>query len=86
MQKQMMKPQMILFGLSFVYIVIWIFILTPTFGATTVAYFPGFDHLNIANFLVFGNHGAMGVFYWYPICSFLFGTLSSKIMGILPVD
>jgi uncharacterized membrane protein (DUF106 family) len=86
MQKQMAKPQMILFGISFIYIVVWIFVLTPTFGATTVAYLPGFHNVNVANFLVFGNHGAMGVFYWYPICSFLFGTLASRIMGILPID
>jgi uncharacterized membrane protein (DUF106 family) len=86
MQKQMLKPQMILFGFSFVYIIVWIFVLTPTYGATTVAYLPGFDNINVANFLVFGKHGAMGVFYWYPICSFLFGTLASRIMGILPID
>jgi len=86
MQKQMAKPQMILFGISFVYIIVWIFVLTPTFGATTVAYFPGFENVNLANFIVFREHGAMGVFYWYPICSILFGTLASRIMGILPID
>jgi uncharacterized membrane protein (DUF106 family) len=86
MQKQMAKPQMILFGLSFIYIIVWIFVLTPTFGGTTVAYFPGFENVNVANFLVFGKYGAMGVFYWYPICSFLFGTLTSKILGIIPID
>jgi uncharacterized membrane protein (DUF106 family) len=77
----MAKPQLILFGLSFIYIVVWIFLLTPTFGTTTVAYFPGFE-----NTLIFGPHGSMGVFYWYPICSFLFGTLSSKIMGIISIE
>lgn len=81
MQKQMAKPQLILFGISFIYIVVWIFFLTPTYGATTVAYLPGFE-----NTLVFGPHGSMGVFYWYPLCSILFGTLASRIMGILPVD
>ena len=81
MQKQMAKPQLILFGISFIYIVVWIFFLTPTYGATTVAYLPGFE-----NTLVFGPHGSMGVFYWYPLCSILFGTLASRIMGILPID
>jgi uncharacterized membrane protein (DUF106 family) len=81
MQKQMAKPQVILFGISFVYIIVWIFLLTPTFGATTVAYLPGFE-----NTLVFGPHGSMGVFYWYPICSFLFGPLASKIMGIISIE
>jgi len=81
MQKQMAKPQLILFGISFVYIIVWIFVLTPTFGTTTVAYLPGFESI-----FVFGKHGAMGVFYWYPICSLLFGTLASRILGILPID
>lgn len=81
MQKQMAKPQMILFGISFIYIVVWIFFLTPTYGQTTVAYLPGFG-----NTFVFGPRGAMGVFYWYPICSLLFGTLASRILGVLPVD
>jgi uncharacterized membrane protein (DUF106 family) len=82
MQKQMAKPQMILFGVSFIYIVVWIFFLTPTYGPRTVAFLPGFN--NVLG--MFGENGAMGVFYWYPICSFLFGTLASKILGIIPVD
>ena len=72
MQKKMAKPQVILFGVSFVYIVVWIFVLTPTFGQNPVAYLPGF--------------GPIPVFYWYPICSLLFGTLSSRILGILPIN
>ena len=72
MQKKMAKPQVILFGVSFIYIVVWIFVLTPSFGQSPVAYLPGF--------------GAIPVFYWYPICSLLFGTLSSRILGILPIN
>ena len=71
MQKKRAKPQVILFGVSFIYIVVWIFVLTPSFGQSPVAYLPGF--------------GAIPVFYWYPICSLLFGTLSSRILGILPI-
>jgi len=82
MQAKMAKPQLILVGVSFIYIVVWIFVLTPTFGATTVAYLPGFEGVLGA----FGSHGSMGVLYWYPICSFLFGTLSSKILGIIPIE
>jgi uncharacterized membrane protein (DUF106 family) len=82
MQTKMAKPQLILVGVSFIYIVVWIFVLTPTFGATTVAYLPGFG-----GFLgAFGKNGSMGVLYWYPICSFLFGTLSSKVLGIIPIE
>ena len=33
MQAKMMKPQMVQFGFSFVYIIIWFFVLTPTFGS-----------------------------------------------------
>jgi uncharacterized membrane protein (DUF106 family) len=81
MQKKMAKPQMVLFGVSFIYIVVWIFFLTPTYGASPVAYLPGFG-----NTLGFGPHGEMGVFYWYPICSLLFGTLASRILGVLPME
>jgi uncharacterized membrane protein (DUF106 family) len=72
MQKKMAKPQLVNFGVSFLYILIWIFVLTPTFGGDIVAYVPGF--------------GAISVFYWYPICSLLFGTLSSRILGTLPIE
>jgi len=72
MQKNMMKPQLVNFGVSFLYIFIWIFVLTPTFGANVVAYVPGF--------------GAITVFYWYPICSLLFGTISSRALGTLPIE
>jgi hypothetical protein len=72
MQAKMAKPQMVQFGISFVYIVVWLFVLTPTFGGTTVAYIPGI--------------GGVSVFYWYPICSFFFGLLSSRIIGIMPIE
>src|SRR3990170_7465533 len=81
MQKKMAKPQAILFGVSFLYIVVWIFVLTPTFGANPVAYLPGFGGI-----LGFGPLGQMGVFYWYPICSLLFGTLASRVLGVLPLE
>jgi uncharacterized membrane protein (DUF106 family) len=73
MQKKMAKPQLVNFGVSFLYIFIWIFVLTPTFGQqAAVAYVPGF--------------GPISVFYWYPICSLFFGTLSSRILGTLPIE
>ncbi len=72
MQAKMAKPQLVQFAISFVYIVVWIFILTPTFGPNTVAYLPGI--------------GAIPVFYWYPICSFFFGLLSSRVLGIMPIE
>ena len=41
MQKKMAKPQVVLFVISFSYIFIWWFILTPLYGISTVAYIPG---------------------------------------------
>jgi len=72
MNKKMAKPQLILFALSFSYIFIWWFVLTPTYGANIVAYIPGI--------------GPITVFYWYFICSMLFGTLSSRIIGVMPIE
>jgi len=72
MQKKMAKPQLILFGISFSYILIWLFVLGPTYQANVVAYVPGI--------------GPIPVFYWYLICSFLFGTLSSRILGVMPIE
>jgi uncharacterized membrane protein (DUF106 family) len=72
MQKKMAKPQLVLFAISFSYIFIWWFILTPLYGIQTVAYVPGI--------------GPIPVFWWYFICSFLFGTLSSRVLGIIPIE
>ena len=72
MQKKMAKPQLILFVLSLSYILIWWFVLTPTYGVNTVAYVPGIGPINM--------------FYWYFISSMLFGTLSSRLLGIMPIE
>jgi uncharacterized membrane protein (DUF106 family) len=72
MQKKMFKPQLVLFGLSFSYILVWWLILIPIYGPNIVAYIPGI--------------GGIPVVWWYFICSFLFGTLSSRILGIMPIE
>jgi uncharacterized membrane protein (DUF106 family) len=72
MQQKMFKPQMVQFAISFVYIVIWIFVLTPTYGATSIVYLPGI--------------GPLSVVYWYPICSFFLGLLAGRILGIMPIE
>jgi uncharacterized membrane protein (DUF106 family) len=72
MQKKMAKPQVVLFGLSFSYILIWLFVLGPLYGTHIVAYIPII--------------GQAGVFWWYFICSFLFGTLASRLLGIMPIE
>jgi uncharacterized membrane protein (DUF106 family) len=71
MQAKMMKPQAILLPISFSYILIWIFFLTPTNFPKPVAFVPGI--------------GAIPVLYWYMICSFFFGTLASRVIGVTPV-
>jgi uncharacterized membrane protein (DUF106 family) len=72
MQAQMAKPQMIQFGISFVYIIVWWFVLIPLFGSTPVAYVPGF--------------GPITVIYWYPITSFFLGLLMQRLIGTLPIE
>jgi uncharacterized membrane protein (DUF106 family) len=73
MQSKMMKPQMILLPISFSYIIIWYIFLIPTFGADAVAVVPGLAPAGIP------------VIYWYMICSFFFGTLASRIVGVTPI-
>jgi hypothetical protein len=72
MQKQMAKPQLVLFGISFSYILIWWFVLGPLYGQNIVAYIPGI--------------GPQYLFIWYLICSTLFGLLASRIVGIMPIE
>ena len=87
MQAKMMKPQMVQFGISFVYLIVWFLVLTPVFGSTPMAYIPGIGTIANAQ-LVAGTAitNAIPVFYWYPICSLFFGLLSSRIIGIMPIE
>jgi uncharacterized membrane protein (DUF106 family) len=90
MQAKMMKPQMVQFGISFVYLIVWFLVLTPVFGSTAMAYIPGIGTIANAHLVVGGVDkvisGAIPVFYWYPICSLFFGLLSSRIIGIMPIE
>ena len=72
MQMKISKPTFILIPISFSYILIWIFFLTPANFPNPVAYVPGI--------------GSIPVVYWYFICSLLFGTLAGRIMGITPIQ
>jgi uncharacterized membrane protein (DUF106 family) len=72
MQKQMAKPQLVLFAISFSYIFIWLFVLGPLYGSNIVAYIPGI--------------GPQYLFIWYLICSLLFGTLASRVLGVMPIE
>ncbi len=92
MQAKMMKPQMVQFGISFVYLIVWFLVLTPAFHQTPMAYIPGIGTIagafHIVNGATVGKAipNAIPVFYWYPICSFFFGLLSSRILGIMPIE
>lgn len=72
MQMKISKPSFILIPISFSYILIWWFFLTPVYGTHPVAYVPGIM--------------AIPVLYWYMLCSFLFGTLAGRIIGITPIQ
>jgi uncharacterized membrane protein (DUF106 family) len=75
MQTKMFKPQLLLLPITFIYLIIWP-ILQGVFSvngvATIVAYVPGF--------------GGVPFFYWYLICSFFFGTIASRIIGVTPIQ
>lgn len=91
MQAKMLKPQMAQFGISFVYLIVWFLVLTPTFHNTPMAFIPGIGNIANAFTIVNGVAGhaianAIPVFYWYPICSLFFGLLSSRIIGIMPIE
>lgn len=72
MQKKMARPQLVLFVLSFSYIFVWWFVLGPAYAGNAVAIIPGI--------------GKIDLFWWYFICSFAFGTISSRVLGIIPIE
>jgi uncharacterized membrane protein (DUF106 family) len=90
MQAKMMKPQIVQFGISFVYLIVWFLVLTPTFHNTPMAFIPGIGTIANAQAIVNGVGAAVPnaipVFYWYPVCSLFFGLLSSRIIGIMPIE
>jgi uncharacterized membrane protein (DUF106 family) len=82
MQTKMFKPQLLLLPITFVYLIIWpalqgFFMVNGVSAA--VAYVPGINAM---------PGGAPGVpfFYWYLICSFFFGTIASRIIGVTPIQ
>jgi uncharacterized membrane protein (DUF106 family) len=70
MQTKMFKPQLILIPITFIYFIIWP-VLTGYFPYV-VAYVPGL--------------GAQPFFIWYLICSFFFGTIASRVVGVTPIQ
>jgi uncharacterized membrane protein (DUF106 family) len=77
MQMKMSKPQMLLLPISFVYILIWWFFLNPTYIT------PGGIAIPVA---IVPGIGGIPVLYWYMLCSFMFGTLVSKMLGVTPIE
>lgn len=72
MQAKIAKPQMMLFGLSFIYILVWWFVLIPLYKEETLAYIPGIMPISVV--------------WWYFICSFFFGTIFNRLLGIMPIE
>jgi uncharacterized membrane protein (DUF106 family) len=70
MQTKMFKPQLLLLPITFIYLIIWPAL--TGFFPSSVAYIPGF--------------GGAPFFYWYLICSFFFGTIASRIIGVTPIQ
>jgi uncharacterized membrane protein (DUF106 family) len=79
MQMKISKPTFILIPISFSYILIWWFFLTPVYGPKAVAYIPGLTLPGMAP-------GELNVLYWYFLCSLLFGTLAGRIIGTTPIQ
>jgi uncharacterized membrane protein (DUF106 family) len=94
MQAKMMKPQIVQFGISFVYLIVWFLVLTPTFHSTPLAFIPGIGTIANAQTVTVVNgenvvniiSNAIPVFYLYPLFSLFFGLLSSRIIGIMPIE
>ena len=94
MQAKMMKPQLVQFGISFVYLIVWFLVLTPTFHSTPLAFIPGIGTIANAQTVTIVNgenvvttiSNAIPVFYLYPIFSLFFGLISSRIIGIMPIE
>jgi uncharacterized membrane protein (DUF106 family) len=70
MQIKMSKPQLLLLPITFIYLIIWPFLVG--FYPQPVAYIPGF--------------GAVPFYIWYLLCSFFFGILAGKVVGITPIQ
>jgi uncharacterized membrane protein (DUF106 family) len=70
MQTKMFKPQLVLIPITFIYFIIWPVLIG--FFPNNVAYVPGL--------------GAQPFFIWYLICSFFFGTIASRVVGVTPIQ
>ncbi|XES77307.1 MAG: hypothetical protein ACBZ72_00130 [Candidatus Bathyarchaeia archaeon] len=70
MQTKMFKPQMLLLLITAIYFIIWPILIG--FFPFPVAYIPGF--------------GAVPFLYWYMICSFFWGTIASRVVGVTPIQ
>ena len=77
MQTKMFKPQLLLLPITFIYLIIWP-VMTGYFPSA-VAYVPGINAMP-------GGGAGVPFFYWYLICSFFFGTIASRVIGVTPIQ
>ena len=73
MQSKMLKPQMVQFAISFVYIFVWIFVLTLNIWKH-LSGFPTRNRAPLSNLAC------------NPIFSFFLGLLASLLIGIVPIE
>lgn len=59
------------------FLLLWYLFLTPLYGGVEVARIPGIYLPGI-----FVWEGKLPIFLWYLFCSFLFGTLWSRLLGL----
>jgi uncharacterized membrane protein (DUF106 family) len=71
MQAKMMKPTLLQFVFAIVPYGLWIFVLIPTFGSTSLAYLPGFGPIPMS-------------FIYLPL-SFFVSTIGQRIIGLNPI-
>jgi|Deesub1362B_J571_1020462.scaffolds.fasta_scaffold06982_2 uncharacterized membrane protein (DUF106 family) len=77
LQSKMMLNSLKLFALFAIpFFLLWQFLL-GFYGKNPVAYFPGIGHEINLGFTVFPS-----IIWWYFLCSTLFGTIFSRVLGL----
>jgi uncharacterized membrane protein (DUF106 family) len=61
-------------------------ILGSFYGPTAIAYLPGMGNQLILTVPIFGKVVLSSLFWWYLLCSFLFGTAFQHAFGLIEVS
>lgn len=82
LQSKMMWQSMKVMLLFFVPLILMWQILSGDYGPIPIAYFPGVGPT--IPLPLFGN--MVSLFWWYLLCSFLFGTMFSRMFGLVSAE